>query len=108
MPLKQKNLKITINYLYKIITQNNIKFGRSQYLINNSANLFVFRIKNNMEFFDIIDLKNILYKIFLYVKTLYLINKKSNNFLFATTTPVFSEIMKNAAFSSNTIYHIDR
>jgi ribosomal protein S2 len=106
--MKKKTNKITINYLYKIITQNNIKFGHSQSIISKNANLFIFKTKSNIEFFDVMDLKNILYKIFLYVKTLYLINKKSNSFLFVSTTPVFSEIMKNAALRSNTIYHVDR
>jgi ribosomal protein S2 len=108
MSLKQKNVKITIDYIYKIIMQNNIKFGRSQYLINKSTSLFIFQNKNNVEFFDIIALKNILYKLFLYIKTLYLISKKKNNFLFATTSPAYSEIIKNAARRANIIYHIDR
>ncbi len=99
---------MTINYIYKIIIQNNIKFGRSQYSITDKSNSSVFQIKNNIEFFDILEMKNILYRIFIYIKMLYLVNKKQNNFLFATTTSAFSEIIKNAALYSNTVYHIDR
>ena len=88
--------------------QNNIKFGHSQYLTNKNVNLFLFQTKKDIEFFDTIDLKNILYKIFLYIKTIYSICKKQNSFLFATTTSAYSEIIKNAALSSNTVYHVDR
>ena len=31
--------------------QNNIKFGHSQYLTNKNVNLFIFQIKNDIEFF---------------------------------------------------------
>jgi ribosomal protein S2 len=109
MRIKQKKtITNTINYIYKIILQNNIKFGHSQYLTDKKLNLFVFQTKHHVEFFNTIDVKNILYKIFLYIKTLYQLNNNENNFLFATTTTVYSDIIKMSAIRANAIYHIDR
>jgi ribosomal protein S2 len=114
MPIKQnnKNVNMSIDYLYKIIIQNNIKFGHSQYLKDKATNLYIFQTKEfekeRIEFFNRIDLKYLLYKVFLYIKTLYAFNSKQNNFLFATITPAYSEIITNAALSTNSIYHVDR
>ena len=109
--IKKTNKNInTFMSMYTILSQNStVRFSRSQTPINQNLNLFITIKKKQIEFFNLIDFKNTLYKVFIFVKHFCLISRKNDNkFLFTTTNPAFSEIISVAATNAAMLSHSNR